>query len=413
MRGHLTVESQPQAGSSFHVELPLKTARALPRAEPPLPPRRVHILTRRPALAESLARHARALGLIVLEQDEPAVADLILADARGYRDYQLSRLAAPRRAQPQLIVIATAAELESPDLAVLDAQAVILKPVQRGALYETLAAASGLAAHASASATSSAPLLGAHVLLVEDEPVNASVAEGYLAALGCTSVWVKDGPEAVARNAAERFDLILMDLSMPVMDGFATASLIRQRGGAGGKVPIVALTAHDAATYRDACLNAGMDDLLTKPYTLEECAQIVGRWTTRGAARSQTHPGTAALSSVDAGAVEGLRRLRSAGDADLYSKLVDLFQAGSAPALRQLAAALAAADLGAAGAVCHKLASSAANVGATMFARDVRALERLCAAGEAGPARELYGRLAAAHPALIEELLGLRLRASA
>src|SRR5256885_9778617 len=53
----------------------------------------------------------------------------------------------------------------------------------------------------------------AHVLLVEDEPVNAAVAQGYLMALGCTSVWVKDGAEAVARNAAERFDLIFMDRS--------------------------------------------------------------------------------------------------------------------------------------------------------------------------------------------------------
>ncbi len=57
--------------------------------------------------------------------------------------------------------------------------------------------------------------IGGHVLLVEDEPVNAAVAQGYLEALGCTWVWVKDGQEAVARTAVERFDLILMDLSMP------------------------------------------------------------------------------------------------------------------------------------------------------------------------------------------------------
>src|SRR5207249_7582981 len=119
-----------------------------------------------------------------------------------------------------------------------------------------------------------AEALSAHVLLVEDEPVNAAVAQGYLTALGCTSVWVKDGAEAVARHAAERFDLILMDLSMPGMDGFATTALIRQRGAAAARVPIVALTAHDAANYRDACLTAGMDDMLSKPYTLEECAQV-------------------------------------------------------------------------------------------------------------------------------------------
>jgi two-component system sensor histidine kinase BarA len=278
-----------------------------------------------------------------------------------------------------------------------------------------LATACGLAAPTAsdhANEAESAAALGAHVLLVEDEPVNAAVAEGYLAVLGCTSVWVKDGAEAVARNAAERFDLILMDLSMPVMDGFATASLIRQRGGAGGRVPIVALTAHDATTYKDACLNAGMDDLLCKPYTLEACAQAVRRWAAKRDG-APLHSRSDSRAIVDAEVVEGLRRLRAGGRDDLYSKLVDLFQVGSTQTLQQLAVALQKSDCVAAAALCHKLAPSAANVGAMAFARDVRALERLCVAGETGEARQLYGHLAAAHPALIEALLNQRLRASA
>jgi two-component system sensor histidine kinase BarA len=251
------------------------------------------------------------------------------------------------------------------------------------------------------------------VLLVEDEAVNAAVAQGYLAALGCTSVWVKDGAEAVARNAAERFDLIFMDLSMPVMDGFATTALIRQRGGAAGRVPIIALTAHDAANYREACLKAGMDDMLTKPYTLEECARAVRRFSARGAPQHSSGARAEPLASVDAAAVAGLRRLRGEGHPDLYSQLVELFEASSTQSLAQLAAALDSSDLISAAAVCHKLASSAANVGASAFARDVRALERLCASGEARCAHELHQRLAAAHPALIAELAAMRLRASA
>jgi len=83
--------------------------------------------------------------------------------------------------------------------------------------------ASALGARPRATEPEPAPpehaLFKGHVLLVEDEPVNAAVAEGYLAALGCTSVWVSGGTDAVARIAAERFDLVLMDLSMPGMDG--------------------------------------------------------------------------------------------------------------------------------------------------------------------------------------------------
>ena len=70
------------------------------------------------------------------------------------------------------------------------------------------------------------------MLLVEDEAVNAAVAEGYLEALGCTATWVTSGAEAVACAAAEHFDLILMDLSMPGMDGFATTALIRRQESA-------------------------------------------------------------------------------------------------------------------------------------------------------------------------------------
>jgi signal transduction histidine kinase/ligand-binding sensor domain-containing protein/CheY-like chemotaxis protein/HPt (histidine-containing phosphotransfer) domain-containing protein len=258
----------------------------------------------------------------------------------------------------------------------------------------------------------SRPMRG-HVLLVEDEAVNAAVAQGYLAELGCTCVWVKDGAEAVARSATERFDLIFMDLSMPKLDGFATTALIRQRDGsaahgAGPRVPIVALSAHDALAYRDTCLAAGMDDILSKPYTLQQCAQLLGRWIANRADAANE-----SLSNVDASAVAGIRKLRTGGNADLYSQLVDLFQTSSSEALTQLRSALEHTDFKTAAAVCHKLTSSAANVGALVFAKRVRELGQLCTAGDHAAARALHGRLEVAHPALIEELQNLRLRATA
>ena len=109
------------------------------------------------------------------------------------------------------------------------------------------------------------------VLIVEDDQINAAVAEGYLAELGCSSEWVVDGSGAVARNAVERFDLILMDLNMPGLDGYGTTALIRKYDHT-SRVPIVALTANDANAYREACLRAGMDDILSKPYTFEAFA---------------------------------------------------------------------------------------------------------------------------------------------
>jgi CheY-like chemotaxis protein/HPt (histidine-containing phosphotransfer) domain-containing protein len=265
------------------------------------------------------------------------------------------------------------------------------------------------------------------VLLVEDEAVNAAVAEGYLEALGCTSVWASSGAEAVACAAAERFDLILMDLSMPDMDGFATTALLRRQQQAGahgsrGRVPIVAVTAHDAVHYRERCLAADIDDILSKPYTLEDCRRMLKRWAGRGANRggdaalaagpSSTSISPDMLTCVDPEAVAALQRL-GGRHADLYSKLVTLFETSSTQALEELEAAVARDDLAAAAAVCHKLASAAANVGALAYGDRVRDLERHALAGEHAAARALCAELCAAHAALLEVLHGQRLRATA
>jgi signal transduction histidine kinase/ligand-binding sensor domain-containing protein/CheY-like chemotaxis protein/HPt (histidine-containing phosphotransfer) domain-containing protein len=281
--------------------------------------------------------------------------------------------------------------------------------------------------------------IGAHVLLVEDEPVNATVAQGYLEALGCTCVWTKDGAEALARSATERFDLILMDINMPAFDGYETAKLIRERAGSGRRVPIIALTAHTPSQVRDRCEVAGIDDVLSKPYTPEECEKLLRRWlpqdrerrvavqssgrgsssatiADRGAkageaAEAPASPAAADLSKVDEATVVRLRGTGAvSGRADLYTRLVELFRVGSTAALGELQAAIRGGELTAARATCHKLKSSAANVGAIAFSEDVRRLEQLCTAGDAAAAWSVFERLRSAHPALICELTGLERR---
>jgi CheY-like chemotaxis protein len=292
MSGSISVESQPQVGSTFRLTLPLKVGAEQPSREPaPLPSRRVWIMTRSQALAESLARHMSAFGLtpVCIDGEEPPPVgsqdDVIVVDADG--EPKLLDTRAQIALHAALVVVASSAAVQAEHLEHrVPPEAIVLKPVQREALYEALAVATAAvrsAADVAALLKAGEPNLGGHVLLVEDEPVNAEVAQGYLAVLGCTSVWVSDGPAAIARNAAEHFDLILMDLSMPGMDGFATTALIRQQAGAAGRIPIVALTAHDAASYRDTCLAAGMDDMLTKPCTLEEYEQVLRRLIPRAA----------------------------------------------------------------------------------------------------------------------------------
>jgi CheY-like chemotaxis protein len=255
-------------------------------------------------------------------------------------------------------------------------------------------------------------------LIVEDDAINAAVAEGYLAELGCTSIWVTNGEAAVARTAVERFSMILMDLNMPGLDGYATTALIRKSERPGARIPIVALTANDAMAYRDACLTGGMDDILTKPYSIADCAGLLRRWIKHEVKPQSTRaPGSPeapnTLASVDTATVAVLRSIRNSGRADLYSKLVALFQDTSVAALAQIRAALATSDLGSARALCHKLKSGAANVGAMAFAGLLGELEQACNAGNSARAQSLYASLELAHPRLVEELTQFTMQATA
>ena len=141
----------------------------------------------------------------------------------------------------------------------------------------TLSSRSKTVAPADSEDVSSQETLGVNVLLIEDEPVNAAVAQGYLAHLGCRSTWCQDGQQALEVSAKESFDLILMDLSMPGADGFEVTRQIRARDAK--HTPIIALTAYEAERVREKCLQSGMDEVLSKPYTLEECAKVIKRWT--------------------------------------------------------------------------------------------------------------------------------------
>jgi len=115
-------------------------------------------------------------------------------------------------------------------------------------------------------ASQGAPERHAHVLVAEDNAVNQRLVKRMLEKSGCSTVVVGDGREAVKAVGSEAFDLVLMDIQMPVMDGCEAAALIRQREKqTGAHVPIVALTAHTMNADRERCFAAGMDAFLSKP----------------------------------------------------------------------------------------------------------------------------------------------------
>ena len=121
------------------------------------------------------------------------------------------------------------------------------------------------------------PNLGAAVLVVEDNPVNLALANAMLDHLGCEVTTASDGAEALAKFAAARFDLILMDCHMPVLDGYDATRAIRLREQSDSlpRTRIIALTADVLTTHLEQCQAAGMDGYLSKPFTLEQLHAIV------------------------------------------------------------------------------------------------------------------------------------------
>lgn len=122
------------------------------------------------------------------------------------------------------------------------------------------------------------PVDDLRLLIVEDNPINQKVAAKALLRLGFTADVTNDGREAVEAVKRRRYALILMDCMMPEMDGYEATRAIRALEAPGQHVPILAFTADKTAGTRERCLEAGMDDYLTKPVDLGVLREALGRW---------------------------------------------------------------------------------------------------------------------------------------
>lgn len=119
---------------------------------------------------------------------------------------------------------------------------------------------------------------GTHVLVVEDNKVNQMVIKKLLTKLGCTVVTADDGSLALPLIENETLDCILMDCQMPIMDGFETTERIRASNSDNKDTPIIAVTANALSTDKQRCLDAGMNDYLTKPINIEALSKTMGYW---------------------------------------------------------------------------------------------------------------------------------------
>jgi signal transduction histidine kinase/CheY-like chemotaxis protein len=278
------------------------------------------------------------------------------------------------------------------------------KPVRRAHLRKAIDCAFGLSGPGDSASHGSRrqARLNLRVLLVEDSPVNREVATGMLESLGCTVGSASDGNVGVEQALSWGFDLVLMDCQMPLMDGYEATRRIRMAEAAAGRkpIPIVALTANALQGDRERCLDSGMTDFISKPFTMNKLHDVL-RALTSAAETSSGNAVDAApqempvvmngaddtLPVVDVGQIA---ELRSLGRPQIVQRAVTLFQEQAEKNLDELDSALltrGAADVERA---AHALKSAALSIGGRRFAAAAGNCEQAARAGDV----ETAGRLA-------------------
>jgi PAS domain S-box-containing protein len=420
MDGRVSVESGVGRGSRFRFDarFRLATAGALPAA-PRAPERlgglRVLVVddndTSRRVLREMLVQWR--MRPVVVGSGTEALRELERA-ARAGQPYPLVLLdasmpeldgfalaeriqAQPGLAGASIMMLSSAARTDDrARCRTLGVSAYLPKPVKQSDLLDAIADAlgSGAAVRSRTRSRRSAPVSGRRlrVLVAEDSAVNQQVTVGMLERAGHEAVVAGDGREAVEALEREPFDLVLMDVQMPELDGLEATAAIRERERTrGGHVPIVAVTAHAMKGDADRCLAAGMDAYLAKPVQTRQLFATIEKLL--GVETPEAAPPTP--TSGAQGAVLDEERLldRLGGDRRALARIAKLFLADAPVQLARIREALESRDAPGLRAAAHALKGSVANFAAPEATAAALRLQQLGEAGRMTGTRSAYARL--------------------
>ena len=412
MGGEIGVESVLGQGSSFWFTVRLGVVSGVsqqPALQPCLRDRRMLVVDDNEPAREVQAGMLRSMGFHVsaVESGPLALAELERSEQAGqpydivFLDWKMpdmdglavaraiARL--PLRQQPMVLMV-TAYDRDALLQAAADLRLsdVLVKPVTPSILLDAVmrllgarqAQPASLAEGGGAAALDASVLRGARALLVEDNEVNQEVGQALLEELGLQVEIAPDGAVALERVQRQAYEVVLMDMQMPVMDGLSATRAIRQLAAL-DELPILAMTANAMAGDRERCLEAGMQDHIAKPIDPNDLKAKLIQWVrpraapafevveageaagATGASLPAAAPGSAlrlleGIAGLDA--AQGLRQLQ--GRELLYLRLLRKFVSGQADLPARLAAALAAGDWAQAERLAHTLKGVAAQLGA-------------------------------------------------
>jgi signal transduction histidine kinase/CheY-like chemotaxis protein len=420
MDGTIWAESKPDAGSIFYFTawFGLGSENKQKRFIPDLAGIRALVVDDNSQAREILTEALRVLAVRSdsVSSGEDAIREIVAADSSDpYRlvlmDWQMPGMnglqtsliikRSDRLQHIPKIVMVTAFGRE--DIRVQSEEAGIdsylLKPVNQSLLYDTLVDLFGATNredhrfHEKKGGGAEHDATGIRVLLVEDNDMNQQVATELLESAGAIVTVANHGGEAVKiltdGDQAPAFDVVFMDLQMPEMDGFTATKLLRSDPRL-RNFPIIAMTAHALVEERQRCLDAGMNDHVSKPIDPDNLFSTLLRWAKprpKQAVHSQTSftPTKApeevvlpAITGIDL--ADGLKRI--AGNKRLYRKLLEQFATKQSDAAIQISASLKSGDLKLAERIAHTVKGVAGNLGITEVQSAAQKLEKAIRDGE-------------------------------
>ena len=299
----------------------------------------------------------------------------------------------------------------------------LTKPIRREQLQGCVSRVLGLAVDAEAGRSSE--LITKHtladetarhrprVLLAEDNPVNQKIAVRFLEKLGCRVDVVDNGRDAVEAVERVSYAAVLMDCSMPELDGYEATTVIREREGDGRHTAIIALTADATERSRQQCLEVGMDDFVTKPVKREVLGEVLRPWIERATTKveSEASPETPATDSSDSGSagsaidLEAFRRQMEEMDVgEMVEELLETFAQDAPERLAAIEVALSDGDAEEIRAAAHAYKSAAATIHAEGLAGLLRDMERAGRDGDVERARQLFTDLHSENSAVLAQL---------
>lgn len=414
MNATIDVQSALDKGSTFAVTLVARAAAAEPlphlrAAQPRLFGRRVLIVDDNATTRSFLKAQLSAWGMATSEASSLSEAfdcmtqelafDLALVDINLSDEVSVNMTGELQRIHVAFSALPTVLLASLADHAALSARrgpmSLVTKPVKPGPLYNAVLEA--LSEHtprpaSKSSTTISVPLverIPLRILLAEDYVINQQVASMMLERLGYRCDIVPNGVEALVALRRHSYDVVLMDVQMPIMDGFETTRIIWREWEPHERPFIIAMTASAMPGDRERCLDAGMDHYVAKPVRVDELRLALEMAASRVGGRRKNES-LFPVDVFDPGPIEQLRLLGAEGDEGIANEIVQSFCIDTPLRIATLRGAIETKDLKQAELIAHSLKSGSGTVGARQLAALFASIEDKAEAGDL----EAVGRLA-------------------